>query len=79
VSRYTHQDFCGSVPRTGTERFFERIEQQFAREDEHVERSDFGEADEAAASTFVRDAWDWQVDLGGILAQADFPPDGGRA
>ena len=24
------------------------------------------------------DAWDWEIDLGGILAQADRPGDGGR-
>ena len=76
---YTHQGYCGFVPHTGTERFFDRIEQQQERDDRHVERRHIGEAEQAEALLALRDSRDWEVDLGGILAQADRAGDGGRA
>ena len=61
------------VPRTGVELFQERIEQQLAWEDKFYgsERCDFGEADEAAARAVLRDGGMGEIDLGGIMAQAD--------
>ena len=77
---YTHQGFCGRVPRDYQEGVFDRHEQQLAWEDKFYgsERCDFGEADEAAARLTVRYARDREVNLGGILAQADRLGDGGR-
>ena len=71
MSIYTHAGPI--VPRTGVEWFQERIEQQLAWEDKFYgsERCDFGEADEAAARATVWYARDREVDLGGLLAQAD--------
>ena len=71
MSIYTHAGPI--VPRTGVEWFQERIEQQLAWEDKFYgsERCDFGEADEAAARLTVRYPRDREVDLGGLLAQAD--------
>jgi hypothetical protein len=71
VTRYTHQGWCGFQPYTGTECFFDRIEQQNERDERHVERRHFGEAEQAEARAFLRNGWLGEIDLGGIMAQPD--------
>ncbi len=71
MSIYTHQGFCGRVPRDYQEGVFDRHEQQLAWEDKFYGTfgSDLGEADEASAGVFLRNGRMGEVDLGGILAQ----------
>jgi hypothetical protein len=70
---YWHQGYCGFVPHAMTERTFDRIEQQAKWEEEFYdsERRHFGEEEQAEARAALRDTWDREVDLGGILAQSD--------
>lgn len=73
MSIYTHHGWLGFMPHGHAERHQEKFEAQQQWEEDFYgsERCDFGEADEAAASAFVRYPRDREVNLGGILAQAD--------
>ena len=71
MSIYTHQGFCGRVPRDYQEGVFDRHEQQLAWEDKYYGSfgSDFGPNAENEEGVFLRDGGMGQIDLGGILAQ----------